>query len=138
MACSFCQIASGDKGAEVLYRTDRFIVFPPATQRTGKLLIAPVAHYESLDQVSLSDLGQWMQEAKDLAVKLKTGCYKIQINVVPDLFQGKHIYMQFTYAEGPKEVEACHHQSASTAVSSQRRETTAQVLSPEMRRRQAT
>lgn len=135
MACTFCQIVRGERSEEVVHRTDRFVVFPPATQRAGKLLIVPASHYESLEEIAMSDLGQWMQEAKDLASKLKTGSYKIQINVVADLFQGKHIYMQFSYAEGQKEAKACHPLSASKGASLVPAQTTGPGLSQGLVRR---
>ena len=114
MHCPFCQIVKGEKPEEVLHRTDRFCVFAPMTRAPGKLLIVPIQHCESLADLSFADLGQWLQEARELATRLGIGKFKMQINVGNE-FQVRHVYMQFHFDQRAVQEElACHRSSRST------------------------
>lgn len=114
MTCPFCQIVRGETQEPVLHRTDRFCVFAPITRAPGKLLIVPIQHCESLEDLSFADLGQWLQEARELATRLGIGKFKMQINVGNE-FQVRHVYMQFHY----QEEMSCQRSSGSMGARSQ-------------------
>ncbi|MDA8397322.1 MAG: HIT family protein [Actinomycetota bacterium] len=65
MACIFCQIASGESGAEVVHRdATRMVILDHAPLFPGHCLVFPIMHYNELADCpgevlgSLSQLGQ--------------------------------------------------------------------------------
>lgn len=97
--CTFCQIVRGLRPDVIVLRTANFFVFEPATRAPGKLLIAPVQHYQKLSDMGIAELGEWMTLAHQLQVKLRATSCKMQINVGAQHQNVRHLYMQFSYTE---------------------------------------
>jgi len=97
MECTFCQIAKGHRVAEIVHKTDRFVVFQPITKASEKLLIVPALHAESLADFPLQELGEWLSIAHHVADIVKARSYRMQINVNNQFQNVRHIYMQFSY-----------------------------------------
>ena len=97
MDCTFCQIVNGTKPADVFLRTDTFLVFEPITRSVDKLLIVPLAHYQSLQDVPLPVLWAWLYNAHEHSERLDTASYKMQINVGLQQQNVRHLFMQFSF-----------------------------------------
>jgi len=100
MTCAFCEIVKGTRHAQVLYRTPSFVAFEPVTRAEHKLLIVPTGHYQSLGEIPLSVLSEWLSVAHEIAGRLKASSCKMQINVGAKHQNVRHLYMQFTYTKG--------------------------------------
>jgi len=96
--CAFCGIAGGMRGAHIFYRTPSFVVFKPATGAAGKLLIAPVSHYQALNEMPIAVLAEWLTVAHEMQARVGAASCKMQINVGARLQNVRHLYMQFSYA----------------------------------------
>ena len=73
MGCVFCEIASRQTSATVIYEDDRVIAFGPIEAvSAGHTLVAPKAHYESLSDIASDTLGAVMEAARSIALVLLT------------------------------------------------------------------
>ena len=90
MMCIFCQIASGQQAAEIVYEDEQAVAFRDIKpQAPVHILIIPNRHYNSLNDVDSEDsnlLGRMMLKARDLAVEfhIDQGGYRVFMNTGAD------------------------------------------------------
>jgi histidine triad (HIT) family protein len=91
--CVFCQIASGQISAQIIYEDDRIIAFKDIHPITPvHLLIIPKNHINSLNEMEVEDaglLGFMVYTARELArqIRLQESGYRLVINTGPDAGQ---------------------------------------------------
>lgn len=100
--CPFCMIVAGQRGADIVLRSGEFSIFRPIGRQSGKVLVVPNGHYESLESMPLSVRDGWLKAAEDAVVHLNAVSYRLQISVGSEHQQVRHIYAQLTYQEGPR------------------------------------
>ena len=73
MECVFCEIASRQAPATVIFEDDRVIAFAPIEAvSVGHTLVAPKVHYESLADITSDMLSAVMDAARSVALVLLT------------------------------------------------------------------
>lgn len=83
MDCVFCQIATRQAPASVIFEDDRVIAFAPIDSvSSGHTLIAPKAHYESLSDITSDVLKAVMEAARSIALNLLTKSGATGINLL--------------------------------------------------------
>ena len=69
--CIFCKIVKGEIKSEKILETDNFFVIKDINAKTkGHSLVIPKKHYGTLLDVPASLLGEFLETAKKLALKL--------------------------------------------------------------------
>ena len=81
--CIFCKLANGDIPTRKIYEDDKFVVFMdlgPATK--GHSLVVPKDHYANIYEMPAELLGEAMQIAQKMAIKLKDALHADGFNVI--------------------------------------------------------
>ena len=81
--CIFCKLANGDIPTRKIYEDDKFVVFMdlgPATK--GHSLVVPKDHYANIYEMPAELLGEAMQVAQKMAIKLKDALHADGFNIL--------------------------------------------------------
>jgi len=85
MNCLFCNIAKGEKKAEIVYENDKVIAFKDIHPKAPvHLLIVPKKHIPSLFHLEIKDktlMGELILVAQKIAKEKNLKGYRLKINV---------------------------------------------------------
>ncbi len=72
--CLFCKITKGEIPSKKVYEDDKtFVILDINPRNPGHVLVIPKSHYETIFDMSQSDVGDMFKVAKEMAGRVKTG-----------------------------------------------------------------